>query len=178
MKLNNYKISILLFSIISLYYLSTINFISNGEIGSLGFELLQLIYCIKGAIYTFNLSDNHLKSLLLHPFIVILFVHILRFLIKIKQIINISKNPKHFILDIISLIYIYYILNNDSYNHILFGLIYYFIAVNSFSNNYNNFYNTTNLYYILNILQIPNNLLPVLIGDCLYHIYELYTYFY
>ena len=193
MKLDNYKTSIILFTIISLYYLISINFVNNGEIGSLGFELLQLLYCIKVAIYAFYLSDNYIKSFLLHPFIVILLVHIFRFLIKIKQIINISKNTKHFILDIISLIYIYYILNYNSYNHILFGLIYYFIAVNSFYNNYNNSNNTTKLHidipltfilifinicYFLNIIHVPHNLLSVLIGDCLYHIYELYTYFY
>ena len=189
---DNSKLFILIFSIFSLYYLHSINFIKDGEIGSFGFELLQLIYSIKVAIYAFNLSDNYIKSFLLHPFIVILLVHIFRFIINFKKIFNISKKSKHFILDIISLIYIYYICNNNSYNYILYGFIYYFIAVNSFSNNYNNYNNTTKLYsdipltfilifinifHFFNIIKIDNHLLPVLIGDCLYHIYELYTYF-
>ena len=48
--MNKYLLSFYVFSIISAYILYIIKFVSNGEIGSIGFELLQLLYSIKATI--------------------------------------------------------------------------------------------------------------------------------
>jgi len=71
----------------------------------------------------------------------------------------------------------------------ILGYIYYEIAKRSFRNEYNEKNKTTNKYIdplitimliIVNILEITERIkldrriMPVVFGDCLYHIYELY----
>ena len=71
----------------------------------------------------------------------------------------------------------------------IIGYIYYLIAKNSFKNEYNEKRKTTKIYIdtvttiiliIVNILEITERIkldrriMPVVFGDCLYHIYELY----
>jgi len=71
----------------------------------------------------------------------------------------------------------------------ILGYIYYEIAKRSFRNEYNEKRETTNIYIdtvitimliIVNILEITERekldrrIIPVVFGDCLYHIYELY----
>ena len=176
-----------------------IKFVSNGEIGSIGFELLQLLYSIKATIIVQSLCSSYITSCLLHPVLVITIVHILRLIIKRKEILKISKSKKHKKIDIISMMYIYFILYKGIDNKInipesikpyILGYIYFLIAKSSFENDYNDKNNTTDLYldipvtvwlfalnilHLLNKINIDSSILPVVFGDCLYHIYEVYN---
>ncbi len=192
--MNKYLLSFYIFGIITSYFLYTIKFISDGEIGSIGFEILQLLYCIMATTIAISLCTSYIKSFLLHPLLVITIVHILRLIIKRKEILKISKSKKHKKLDRISLMYIYSILYKGrdkigSINPYILGYIYYEIAKNSFANEYNENSKTMNIYIdilitliliIVNILEITDRIkldrriLPVVFGDCLYHIYEIY----
>jgi len=197
--MNKYLLSFYIFSIVSAYILYIIKFVSNGEIGSIGFELLQLLYSIKATIIVQSLCSSYITSCLLHPVLVITIVHILRLIIKRKEILKISKSEKHKKIDIISMMYIYFILYKGIDNKInipesikpyILGYIYFLIAKNSFSNEYNRERETTEIYIdipvtiwliVLNILELTRELeierriLPVVFGDSLYHIYEIYN---
>ena len=197
--MNKYLLSFYIFSIISAYILYIIKFVSNGEIGSIGFELLQLLYSIKATIIVQSLCSSYIASCLLHPVLVITIVHILRLIIKRKEILKISKSNKHKKIDMISMMYIYFILYKGIDNKInipesikpyILGYIYFLIAKSSFENDYNNKNNTTDLYldipvtvwlfalnilHLLNKINIDSSILPVVFGDCLYHIYEVYN---
>ena len=197
--MNKYLLSFYIFSIISAYILYIIKFVSNGEIGSIGFELLQLLYSIKATIIVQSLCSSYITSCLLHPVLVITIVHILRLIIKRKEILKISKSNKHKKIDMISMMYIYFILYKGIDNKInipesikpyILGYIYFLIAKNSFENDYNDKNNTTDLYldipvtvwlfalnilHLLNKINIDSSILPVVFGDCLYHIYEVYN---
>ena len=197
--MNKYLLSFYIFSIISAYILYIIKFVSNGEIGSIGFELLQLLYSIKATIIVQSLCSSYIISCLLHPVLVITIVHILRLIIKRKEILKISKSNKHKKIDMISMMYIYFILYKGIDNKInipksikpyILGYIYFLIAKSSFENDYNDKNNTTDLYldipvtvwlfalnilHLLNKINIDSSILPVVFGDCLYHIYEVYN---
>ena len=194
MNIHHNKVLIFIISIISTYYLYLSDFVSKGEIGSIGFELLQLLYCILATIWAVNLPFTYYHYVLLYSILTILLVHILRLIINIKEIFIISSIYKHIILDIISFIYIYYIFTYPTTinNIYLLGFLYYIIAVNSFSNKYYN-YNINKKHLHINILvtlglifvyithllkyiEIPNNIIPIFIGDSLYHIHELFYY--
>ena len=196
--MNKYLLSFYIFSIISAYILYIIKFVSNGEIGSIGFELLQLLYSIKATIIVQSLCSSYIASCLLHPVLVITIVHILRLIIKRKEILKISKSKKHKKIDIISMMYIYFILYKGIDNKInipesikpyILGYIYFLIAKNSFENDYNDKNNTTDLYIDIPVtlwlitltilkmrgeIEIERSLIPVVYGDSLYHIYEIY----
>ena len=136
-------------------YKNKYKYVNNGEIGSIGFELLQLLYSIKATIIVKNLCSSYIASCLLHPVLVITIVHILRLIIKRKEIIKISKREKHKKIDMIALMYIYIIMYKgiegkigipESIKPYIIGYIYYILAKKSFANKYNEKKEKTEIY--------------------------------
>lgn len=161
----------------------------SGPVGSIYFELLQLILILHVIIFYFK--KNKIEGIIFsYGFI----IHIIRLYLNYE--ISLEKTNQNKILSLISLIFlIYSIINNFNYFgfEILFGLLYAFLAIYNFlvlkqDNNIDSkvWHNRKIYYFIpltiffiyLSYLNIDNNILPLILGDSIYHFVDLIYYFY
>jgi hypothetical protein len=168
-----YLIAILIF-----YILYELKMVKEGEVSNLGFELYQLFYII---ITFFEFDNIIFKSII----VIIFLVHIVRLILnKNKIILQHYKNFK--ISTICFTLLIYLLLNNyDTKYPYLHGIIYGILAINSFVQSKKSTKLYSDIPFTLCLLflfinrekYVSNKILPVVIGDLIYHLYELILYF-
>lgn len=170
-----------------LYSAHTDRFIYDGEIGSLGFEILQMVYTIIVAIYITQTHNNSVGYVVLGIIFSIAIIHLIRAISKIHIIWNINKP----LVNMAASVFIMILILNIELTiptAILLGVGYFILAKNSFDNFYNRSRPTTRLYYdipmtiglslvlggyLYGTLDLPMKILPLVIGNTLYHLYEL-----
>ena len=153
-----------------------LRFIQDSEIANFGFELFQLVYILFFIINTNNITIKKISLL-------IFFVHFYRIIFNFKSIINYhNKNKLWSKLSLLFLIFLLYT-NYENNIPIIYSIIYSTLAINSFIITNTTLYTDIPitiglLYLIINKdLYLTNKTIPLILGDFIYHIYELILYF-
>ena len=169
-----------LFIFVSLLILNKIGYIKQGEVGNIFFEFLQMLYCLI-CFDTFFKSRNFFFT---NALLLIFFVHLLRFIINYNKILNLFYEDK--VLGILSLMYIYYLFINNFkvFNSFIFGLIYAYLAIKSLKKTvvstklFADIPVTFGLIFLLlNKNKFDDKIVPIILGDLLYHIFEIMIHF-
>lgn len=176
-----------------LYSAHADRFIYDGEIGPIGFETLQLLYTAIVIVYiiqNYNNSAWYGYSSVLGIILAIAIIHLIRAISKINIIWNINKP----IVNIAASIFILILILNIQLTMpiaVLLGVGYFILAKSSFDNYYNRSRPTTRLYYdipmtiglimvlggyVYGTINLPMKILPLVIGNTMYHLYELIDY--
>ena len=164
--------------IITLFVLYFNNSFKDGRIGNLSFEILQIIYIV--LVFKHMYSINYKMGISLS--IIVFIVHIIRFFNNYKKIIKLQEKNKY-LSYLINIFIIYLISNNFNTKYqCLLGIIYFIFAYFSLVNTtkkitkaVNNLIHdipmTISILYIMlfNSYLIPPELIPICIGDLLYH---------
>lgn len=165
-----------LFIFISLLILSKIGYIKQGEIGNVFFEILQMLYCIICFDTFFKRENTFFTNIVLLIFL----VHLLRFILNYKKILSLFYNDK--VTSILSLVYVIYLLINkfNVFNSYIFGLIYAYLAIKSLKKTkvstmlFADIPVTFGLIFLLlNKNKFDNKIVPIILGDLIYHIFEI-----
>lgn len=158
-----------------------------GPVGTLPFEILQLIYIIYSIFYIINNCklNKFLNVIIIISAIYILIIHFIRLLIKYKFVINNTKKYKK--ISILSLIFLFFIIfNKFNFNFkILIGIIYSLFAILNFIYVKQNIHTSSiikyrlylYLFFILYLLYVSKlfyntNIFPIILGDLIYHIID------
>ena len=161
----------------------------SGPIGTIFFELLQLVLIL-------HVSINYLKINRFEGYMFLcgFIIHTLRLYLNYE--ISIKKTNKNKILNLISLLFLVYtIVNNFNYFgfEILFALLYSFLAITNFLvlkkesklsrkvwRNRKIFYFIPLTIYLLYLsyFNMNSNILPLILGDGIYHLVDIILYLY
>lgn len=168
-----YLIAILIF-----YILYESKMVKEGEVSNLGFELYQLFYII---ITFFEFNNIIFKSLIFTIFL----VHLVRLILnKNKIILQHFKNIK--VSTICFILLIFLLLNNYNTEYpYVHGIFYGILAINSLIKTKKSTKLYSDIPITLGLLflfmnrdkYLNNKILPVVMGDLIYHLYELVIYF-
>lgn len=168
-----YFIAIILF-----YILYELKMVKEGEAANLGFELYQLFYIV---IVFFQFDNIIFKSSIFTIFL----VHLVRLILNKNKII--LQHFKNFRVSTMCFgLLIFLLLNNYNTKYpYLHGIFYGILAINSFIQTkkstklYSDIPVTLGLLFLfINREKYLNNkILPVVMGDLIYHLYELTLYF-
>lgn len=165
---------------ISLLILSKIGYIKQGEVGNVFFEILQMLYCLI-CFNTFFKKENVFFTNIL---LLIFLVHLFRFILNYNKILSLFYDDK--VLGILSLIYVFYLLINNFnvFNSYIFGFIYAYLAIKSLKKTtvstklFADIPVTFGLTFLfLNKNKFDNKIVPIILGDLIYHIFEIIIHF-